>query len=46
MEIKIITENTFTILSTIVGGLTGSWPGAIIGGVVGVVIDNMFQAKR
>lgn len=38
--IKLFQENTFVILSTMLGGITGSWPGAIVGRIVGLVLDN------
>ncbi|MBI2110031.1 hypothetical protein HYT58_02565 [Candidatus Woesearchaeota archaeon] len=38
--IKLFQENTFLILSSMVGGLAAGFGGAIIGGILGLVLDN------
>ena len=43
MAIKILQENTFIILSTLVGALAAGWIGAIIMGFVGLVLDNFIN---
>lgn len=40
MAIRLLQEHTFVILTTLVGALAAGWLGAIIMGVVGLVLDN------
>lgn len=42
MAIKFVKENPLTIILAVLGGLVGSWAGAIVGGLLGLVLDNVF----
>ena len=45
MAIKAIKENPMMLLMAILGGLVGSWGGAILGGFVGLIIDETLGRK-
>lgn len=40
---KIIENNPLMIIGAILGGLVGSWTGALFGGFVGIILDSIFN---
>ncbi len=37
------TINILTILASVIGGLYAGWPGALIGGVIGWLLDKKYN---
>lgn len=41
--LRVLGQNPLIILGAIVGGLAQGWIGAIVGGVVGLVLEEVFR---